>query len=122
MSMIGIAVCGVVAYSGSGAALIAGYVLGVFAGSVFAPAIGSILAELFPTPVRASATGWWVAAGVLGAVTGLVAFGTVADVGDRFAIAGVATFLPAAVIAGLFWIFPETRGREPEDLWSTPAP
>jgi len=28
----------------------------------------SLLAELFPTTVRASVAGWWVAAGVLGAV------------------------------------------------------
>jgi hypothetical protein len=32
-------------------------------------------------------------------------------------VAGVVTFLPAALVMGLFWLLPETRGREPEDLW-----
>jgi hypothetical protein len=27
------------------------------------------------------------------------------------------TFLPAVPVMGLFWLLPETRGREPEDLW-----
>jgi len=72
---------------------------------------------LFPTTVRASAAGWSLAAGVLGAVTGLVAFGAVVGAGHRFAAAGLVTFLPAALIMGLFWLLPETRGREPEDLW-----
>jgi hypothetical protein len=29
----------------------------------------------------------------------------------------VVTFLPAALVMALFWVLPETRGREPEDLW-----
>ena len=94
-----------------------GYVLGVLAGAALAPSAGSLLTELFPTAVRASVAGWWVAAGVLGAGTGLVVFGAVADVGDRFGLAAVITFVPAALAAGLFWTVPETRGREPEDLW-----
>ena len=58
-----------------------------------------------------------VTAGVLGAVVGLVAFGAVADVGNRFAAAGELVFLPAAAAAALFWLLPETKGREPESLW-----
>ena len=73
--------------------------------------------ELFPTPVRASVAGWWVLAGVIGAAAGLVVFGAIADAGNRFGVAALVTFLPAvAVIATLAWL-PETRGREPEDLW-----
>ena len=67
--------------------------------------------------VRASVAGWLLVAGVLGAVGGLVAFGAVADLGNRFSLAAVVLFLPAALAAGLFWCVPETRGREPEDLW-----
>jgi MFS family permease len=89
------------------------------AGSELAP--GALLTELFPTSVRASVAGWWVGAGVLGAGTGLVVFGAVADVGNRFAIAAALTFLPAALAAGLFWLVPETRGKEPEDLWPPPS-
>ena len=116
-AMVAIALSGALAYSGSRPALVIGYILGVLSGSLLAPAVGSLLTELFPTSVRASATGWWVVAGVLGAVGGLVAFGAVADVGNRFALAADLTFLPPAAAAALFWLLPETRGREPESLW-----
>jgi putative MFS transporter len=117
VAMVVMSILGVLTYSGSPAALIVGYILGVMVGSVLAPAVGALLAELFPTSVRASVAGWWVAAGVLGAVAGLVGFGAVADVRNQFAFAAAITFLPAALAAGVFWLLPETRGREPEDLW-----
>jgi putative MFS transporter len=116
-AMVILCFLGVLTYEGSPAALIVGYILGVMVGSVLAPAVGALLTELFPTSVRASVAGWWVAAGVLGAVAGLVAFGAVADVRNQFESAAALTFLPAALAAGLFWLLPETRGREPEDLW-----
>ena len=62
-------------------------------------------------------SGWFLMSGVLGASVGLVVFGAVADVGDRFGTAASVTFLPVALAAGLFWCVPETRGREPEELW-----
>lgn len=117
VGMVGIAVCAALAYSGSGTALVVGYVLGVLAGGLLSPAIGALVNELFPTGVRASVAGWFLVAGVLGAVTGLVAFGAVADLGNRFSLAALVVCLPAALAAGLFWLVPETRGREPEDLW-----
>lgn len=117
LGMIAVALFATLAYTGSAPALLTGYILGIFASSVFAPAIGSLVNELFPTSVRASVAGWSLAAGVLGAVTGLVVFGAVADVDNRFAVAGLVTFLPAALAAVLFWPLPETCGREPEDLW-----
>jgi MFS family permease len=117
LAMVTVALFATLTYTGSALALLAGYILGVFAASVFAPAAGALINELFPTSVRASVTGWSVAAGVLGAVTGLVAFGAVADAGRRFGVAGLVIFLPAALVMVLFWLLPETRGREPEDLW-----
>jgi MFS family permease len=117
LAMVAVALFATVTYTGSAPALLAGYIGGVFAASVFAPAAGSMVNELFPTPVRASVAGWSLAAGVLGAVTGLVAFGAVAGGGHRFAAAGLVTFVPPALIMVLFWLLPETRGREPEDLW-----
>lgn len=108
-------------YSGSRPALVVGYVLGVLAGSLLAPAAGALLTELFPTEVRASAAGWWVAASVAGAVVGLVAFGAVSDAGNRFGQAAALTFLPAAAVSVLFFAVPETVGREPEEL-SGPTP
>ena len=89
---------------------------GVFWASVFAPAVGSLLTELFPTSVRASVIGWWTVAGVLGAVVGLVAFGAVADVGNRFAAAADVVFLPCALAAGLFWALPGDQGSRARDV------
>ena len=121
-AMVAIGLSGALAYSGSRPALVVGYILGVLSGSLLAPAVGSLLTELFPTSVRASATGWWVTAGVLGAVGGLVVFGAVADVGNRFAAAADITFLPVTAAAALFWLLPETRGREPESLVARGGP
>jgi MFS family permease len=122
-AMLAIGACGILCYSGSGPALVVGYLLGIAAGGVIAPAAGAFVNELFPTSVRASVAGWNVAGAVLGAVGGLLLFGTVADVGNRFAPAALVTFLPAMALSGLVWSLPETRGREPESFWpdeSTP--
>ena len=116
-AMVAMALLAVLAYSGSAPALVIGYILEVFAASVFGPAIGSMTTELFPTAVRASVVGWSLAIGVLGAVVGLIVFGVVARSGQPFALAGLLTFLPMTPLMGLFWLLPETRGREPEDLW-----
>jgi MFS family permease len=111
-----IAAAGIVTYSGSVPAMVTGYLAAVIAGSVFAPAIGSLGAELFPTEVRAAVAGWGVAAGVMGAVVGLMAVGAIADVaGDGFAPATRVVFIPAACLAALVVLVPETRGRELED-------
>jgi MFS family permease len=117
IGLVGLSLGATLTYSGSSLALVVGYVLGVLAGAVLAPAAGALVNELFPTGVRASVAGWWLAAGVLGAVSGLVAFGAIADLGNRFSLAAIVLFLPAASAAGLFWRVPETKGCEPEDLW-----
>ena len=119
VALVGAALSATFAYSGSRPALLIGYSLGVISGSLLAPAVGALLTELFPTSVRASVTGWWVVSGVVGAVVGLVWFGAVADVGNRFELAAELTFLPTAAGAALFWLLPETMGREPEALWPT---
>jgi len=116
-ALVAVAAFGALAYSGSRAALVVGYVLGVLAGSTFAPAGGSLINELFPTAVRASVAGWQVAVGVLGASAGLLVFGAIADAGNRFGLAAVVTFTPALLATGLLWFLPETKGREPEELW-----
>ena len=117
LAMVAVALLATLTYSGSAPALVFGYISAVFAASVFAPAAGALVNELFPTSVRASVVGWSTAAGVLGAVAGLVIFGAVANAEHEFGVAGLVTFLPAALVMGLFWLLPETRGREPEDLW-----
>jgi MFS family permease len=119
--MMAMALTGILAYSGSRTALVVGYEIAVLSASTFAPAAGALANELFPTAVRASVAGWNVAASVAGAVVGLLLFGAIADVGNRFAVGAVVTFLPVVLAAGLFALLPETRGREPEDLWPDAA-
>ncbi|HZU79584.1 MAG TPA: MFS transporter, partial [Acidimicrobiales bacterium] len=121
LSMAGIALAALVTYSGSRAAFYGGYEIAVFLGGCFAPAAGAFSNELFPTSVRASVAGWNVAASVFGAVICLLLFGSVADVGNRFATGGLVTFLPVVVTAGLFWLLPETKGKELEELWPEDA-
>jgi MFS family permease len=116
-ALLAMAAFGIVAYSGTVPGLLVGCVLGVLASSTFAPAGGALVNELFPTSVRASVAGWQVAAGVLGAAAGLLAFGAIADATNQFAAAAALTFVPASLAAGLFWAVPETRGKEPEDLY-----
>jgi MFS family permease len=119
VAMMIVAILGIYTYGGSRVGLFLGYVAAVAVAAVLAPAAGSLVNELFPTSVRASVGGFQVAAGVLGAATGLVVFGEVADVGNRFAIAAAVTFLPSMLAALAFWLLPETMGREPEDLCPT---
>jgi MFS family permease len=116
LGMTGLALFGVLSYTGPKYALVIGYVMGVMFGSIFAPAVGALVNELFPTSMRASASGWFLGAGVLGAVIGLVTFGAIADIGNRFALAATLTFIPAMFVAALFWALPETKGRELEDV------
>jgi len=119
-SMVLIAVVAMVTYSGSRLAAALGYLAAVGAASTFAPAAGALSNELFPTAVRASVAGWQIAAGVLGATAGLLAFGAVADTGGRFALASVVVFAVVIPAAGLFAFLPETKGKELEELWGTP--
>ena len=115
-ALLAMAACGVLTYSGSAAAMVVGYLAGVASGAALSPAVGAMVNEIFPTSIRASVMGWWVAAGVAGAAVGLVVFGSVADAGSQFRVAAAVTFLPVAAAAGLFWLVPETRGREPEEV------
>jgi putative MFS transporter len=124
LAMASIAVCGVVTYSGTTPALLLGYSAGILASSMLAPAAGAFSNELFPTEVRASAAGWFLATGVLGGVVGLLVFGAVADVGriaNHAEVAAAITFLPAVPVAAILWLLPETRGRELEELWPAPV-
>jgi MFS family permease len=94
---------------GSPAAAIGGYLLAVVAASVFAPAIGALAAELFPTGIRATVAGWMSAAGVLGAVGGLVLFGVLVTALDDFLVAAAVVALPVLAVSPLYTRFPETQ-------------
>jgi MFS family permease len=109
-----VALAGMVTYSGSRAAVVAGYLLAILVASAYAPSFGALGTELFPTAARATAAGWLVAAGVLGAVAGLVAFGLLTDALDSFASAAVLICAPTVLCSVLFARLPETRGLELE--------
>jgi len=109
-----VALAGMLTYSGSRSAVAAGYLLAILAASAYAPAFGALGAELFPTSVRATAAGWLAAAGVVGAVAGLVAFGLLTDALASFATAAVLVCAPVVAASILFARLPETRGLELE--------
>ncbi|HJW58902.1 MAG TPA: MFS transporter, partial [Actinomycetota bacterium] len=109
-----VALAGMLTYSGSRTAVAAGYLAAILVASAYAPSFGALSAELFPTSVRATVAGWLVAAGVLGAVAGLVAFGLLTDALASFATAAVLICAPVVLTCVLFARLPETRGLELE--------
>jgi MFS family permease len=118
LSGTGIAVA--IAYSAGPAALAVGYLATVLLASAFAPAQGTLAAELVPTSVRATVAGWLTVTSVLGAVTGLTAFGALAEVTGSFAVPAGLLGGVAALSALGFGALPETRGTELEDLEADP--
>lgn len=115
LAQLGLALGGIVTYSGGGVLAIAGYLTSIFAGSTYAPAIGALSAEVFPTAVRATAAGWLTVSGVLGAVAGLVAFGALADAFASFAPAALIVCAPVMLASAIYLALPETRGMELEE-------
>ncbi|HEX8860664.1 MAG TPA: MFS transporter [Actinomycetes bacterium] len=109
-----VALAGMVTYSGTPTGAVGGYLLAIVAAAAYGPATAALAAELFPTSVRASVAGWLVAAGVLGAVAGLLAFGTISDALDSFALAAVVICAPVVLASALFAPLPETVGLELE--------
>lgn len=120
LAMAGAGVGVAIAYSGGTTALAVGYLSTVLLASAFAPAQGSLAAELVPTSVRATVAGWLTVTAVLGAVAGLSAFGMIADVTGSFAVA--AQLLGGLVVLSAlgFVALPETRGTELVDLEEDP--
>ena len=109
-----VALAGIITYSGTTPGAITGYLLGLVAAASYAPAYGALAAELFPTSIRATISGWLVAANVLGAVCGLITFGRIADTLSSFPIAATIICIPV-IAASLFYPrLPETVGLELE--------
>ncbi|MGI9017762.1 MAG: MFS transporter [Euzebya sp.] len=105
---------GVLTYSAGAWGAAVGYVLTLFIGSSYAPAVAATAAEIFPTSIRATAAGWVTFAGTIGAVAGLVIFGVVADRTGSFVMAALVVSVPTAISAiGYRWL-PETVGMELE--------
>jgi MFS family permease len=114
VAQVVVALAGMVTYGGSPAGAVAGYLLSIAGSAAYGPATAALAAELFPTSVRATVAGWLVAAGVLGAVAGLVAFGVLADALSSFGLGAVVVCAPVVVASLLFARLPETVGLELE--------
>jgi AAHS family benzoate transporter-like MFS transporter len=110
-----IAAAAILTYSGTASAEITGYLLAIFAASMFAPAIGALAAELFPTSIRATVAGWMGVAGVVGAVSGLVLFGVLVTALENFLVAAAIVALPVLAMCPLYARLPETMGMELEE-------
>lgn len=90
--------------------LLLGPLVGYFAHGYFS-LFGAMLAELFPTRIRASAQGFCYNAGRLASAAAPYAIGAAsAKHGLGFAIAADAVFFALGAI--LIWLLPETKGTE----------
>ncbi len=109
-----VAISGAVTYTMGSAGAVAGYLVYLFAQAAFGTAMGALSVELFPTSIRGTAAGWLNAAGVLGAVLGLVTFGLLVDAFGTFGPAALAVTIPVALASFGYLRLPETRGLELE--------
>lgn len=99
LGVVATALTSTFAYSGGRDAFIIGYMLGIGAGGLLSPALTAISTEIFTHSVRATAAGWIVVFGVVGAVAGLVLFGWVGDLVHTTSVTAlripaIVTFLP----------------------------
>lgn len=99
LGVVATALTSAFAYSGGRTAFIVGYMVGIGAGGLLSPALTAISTELFTHNVRATAAGWIVVFGVVGAVSGLVLFGWVGDIVHTSSVTALrvpalVTFLP----------------------------
>lgn len=106
-----------VAYFGGEVLFTGGYLVGVAAAAYLAPAASALTTESFPKAYRATAAGWVVVSGVLGATIGLFVFGAVGDAVNAtgvnaLRIPSLVTFLPLLPLIFLVLRLPETRGAE----------
>lgn len=108
-------VAGMLTYRGGLGIAVGGYLTSIVAASAFAPALGALSAEIFPTAERATAAGWLTAASALGAVAGLVSFGALADALGGFAGAALVVSVPVVLSAPAYLLLPETAGLELEE-------
>lgn len=109
------AVCGFLAYSGPTAALVVAYPLMVASASAYTPAAGSLDAEVFPTSMRATASGWIAASHIVGQVTGLATVGLLVDALGGFTSAMAIVLLPVVLVSLAYTRLPETKGMELEE-------
>jgi MFS family permease len=117
IGVIASAITSTFAYSGGRFAFILGYMVGVAAAGLLAPAATALSTEIFAHSFRATAAGWVVVAGVLGATTGLFLFGLIGDVTHGASISSLRlpallTFLPLTPTVLMLRRLPESAGME----------
>ncbi|MDH2903369.1 MAG: MFS transporter [Actinomycetota bacterium] len=105
------------AYGGGKTFFVLGYLLGVAAAGLVTPVVTALGTEIFPHHVRATAAGWLVVAGVLGATIGLALFGAVGVVVHEAGSAAlrwpaIVTFIPMLWTAALLKALPDSAKLE----------
>lgn len=106
------------AYFGGRTLFTAGYLVGVFAAALWAPAASALSNETFPQKVRATTGGWILVAGVLGATAGLFFFGLVGDwiasssSTSALRMPSLLTFLPLLPTLWVLSRLQETRAKQ----------
>jgi MFS family permease len=113
IGVVATAITAAFAYSGGRTAFIIGYMVGIMAGGLLSPALSAISVEIFTHQVRATAAGWIVVFGVVGAVAGLVLFGWVGDAvhtsnTTALRLPALVTFLPFLPALLLLRLVPES--------------
>lgn len=119
LGAVATAVTSTFAYSGGRWAFTFGYLVGVMAAGLHAPAMSALATESFAPHRRATAMGWIAVSGVLGATAGLFFFGWVIDVSHVSGVnalrgPALATFLPLLPLLALLARLPEPLRHEGE--------
>lgn len=117
LGLVASALTSCLAYSGGETRFTIGYLCGVGAAAVLAPALSALGTESFARVERATAGGWLVVAGVGGATAGVVLFGYVGDAvhasgPNALRLAALVTFLPLLPTLALLRFVPETHRGE----------
>jgi MFS family permease len=106
------------AYFGGATLFTLGYLVGVAAAALLAPAAAALTTEIFPHRFRATANGWVVVAGVLGATAGLIGFGMLAAhehgvvASQSLRLPALLTFVPLLPLLVLVRRLPDLGDRE----------
>jgi MFS family permease len=115
IGVLGSALTSTFAYSGGRSSFIVGYMVGVTAAGLLAPAVSALATEVFPESFRATTGGWFVVAGVIGGILGLAVFGYVSDsvhttlTINALRVPALVTFLPLLPSLLLLRYLPETK-------------
>ena len=105
------------AFTSAGATLWILTLVGSVIGAMGVPALGVYGPELFPTSLRGKIGGWLAFVGLIGSGIGLILGGMAADSPGGIAQALIPLAAgPIIVAAMVFFLYPETAGRELEEL------